>query len=118
MQTAAPLIERRGRMDPGSGTGQRSTHADRRGAAPVSDPAPTLGSTRDGDEWAAELALSRDLALLVNARLRLDGLLLQVSTNPTVPAGCGDIGCYVPGPGAPALAADQPTPTAPTVRAR
>ena len=105
-------------MDPCSGTGQRSTCPIRLGVAPVSNPATLPRSARDGDEWAVELALLRDLATLVTARLQPDGLLLQVSTNPTVPAGLGDIGCWGRVPGVPAPAADRPIPTAATVRAR
>ena len=105
-------------MEPCSGTGQRSAYPNRLRAVPASNPATLLGAARDGDERAVELALLRDLADLVTARLQPDGLLLQVSTNPTVPAGSGDIGCYVPGPSVQALAADQPTPTASTVQAR
>ena len=104
-------------MDPGSGTCQRSTYANRLGPAPFSNPATLLGAARDGDERAVELALLRDLASLVTTRLQPDGLLLQVSTNPTVPAGLGDIGCWGPVPGVPAPAADRPIPTAATVRA-
>ena len=105
-------------MEPCSGTGQRSAYPNRLRAVPASNPATLLGAARDGDERAVELARFRNLADLVTAQLRLDGLPLQVSTNPTVPAGSGDISCYVPGPSVPALAADWPASIAATVRVR
>ena len=94
-------------MDPCSGTGPRSTTPNRRRAVPFSNPAPVLGAARDGDERQVELALLREVATLVTARLRLVGLLRQVSTNPIDPAGYRDISCDVADPGVPTPAAGR-----------
>ena len=104
-------------MDPCSGTGPRSTNPNRRRAVPFSNPAPVLGAAREGDERQVELALLREVATLVTARLRLDGLLRQVGTNLIDPAGYRDIGGYVADPGVPAPAAGR-SGSATTVRAR
>ncbi len=59
----------------------------------------------ESDDVGADVALLRDAATLVTARRRLDGWLLQLAANPFDPAAYRGLGCYLVGPGAPALAA-------------
>ena len=103
-------------MDPCSCTAPRSTTPNWRRAVPFSNPAPLLGAARDGTERHAELALVRDVATLVTARLRPVGLLLRVGTNPIDPAVDRDISWYVAGPGVPTPAGRSGS--AATVRTR
>lgn len=57
------------------------------------------------EDLHADLALLRDAAALVTARLRLDGLLLQLTVNPFDSAAYRGLGSYLIGPGVRALAA-------------
>ena len=52
-----------------------------------------------------DVALLRDAQMLVTARRRLDGLLLQLAVNPFDPAAYRGLGSYLVGPGVLALAA-------------
>ena len=60
----------------------------------------------DVEDVREDRALLRD-ATLVTARQRLDGLLLQLAVNPFDPAAYRGLGCYLGGPGVPALAVYQ-----------
>jgi hypothetical protein len=57
------------------------------------------------EDVSAGVALLRDAATLVTARMRLDGLLLQLAANPFDPAAYRGLRSYLVGPGVLALAA-------------
>ncbi len=64
-----------------------------------------LEEAGDVEAVRKDLALLRDAAMLVTARQRLDGLLLQLTVNPFDPAAYRGLGSYLAGPGVRALAA-------------
>lgn len=92
-------------MDVGSGTSSPRPGPSRLRAVP-----PGRGDLQD------DLALLRDAATLMTARTRLDGLLLQLTTNPFDPAAYRGLGSYLAGPGVLALAAYERVSAATTAR--
>jgi len=100
-------------MDLATGTTTPSTGPTALRAVPDTDtaadtwagPDALTAALEDSDDVSAGVALLRDAATLVTARMRLDGLLLQLAANPFDPAACRGLGSYLLGPGALALAA-------------